>query len=150
MAMGLRVFLGNGIAHGFGSDKQIESVKFDWQHGQILTAVGEYGGTPFPWLGFTGPSHNLGGFSFWSNDTRAEGGKTWKGVEETVDPWRGYTHETGHMLSNALFGFWQGIVNGIENLTTAEHDDRFFERIAQSNVDPADRDPGDQVIPIWG
>jgi hypothetical protein len=27
MAIGLRVFLGHGIAHGFGSDKQIESVK---------------------------------------------------------------------------------------------------------------------------
>jgi hypothetical protein len=43
----------------------------------------------------------------------------------------------------------KGPVNGIENLTTEEHDDRFFEKIAQSNVDPTDGDPGDQVIPIW-
>ena len=147
--MGLGVFLGNGIAHVFGSDKQIESMKFDWKHGQIMTAGGEYGGTPFPWLGMSGPSHSLGGFAFWSNDTWAEGGKTWQGIEDTVDPGRGYAHETGHMLSNAQFGFWQGIVNGIENLTTSNHDDRFFEKIAQSNVPAADRDPGDQVIPIW-
>jgi hypothetical protein len=53
------------------------------------------------------------------------------------------------MLSNAQFGFWQGIVNGIENLTTKNHDDRLFEKIAQSNVPASDRDPGDQVIPIW-
>lgn len=148
--MGLGVFLGNGIAHLFGSDKQIESMKFDWKHGQILTAGGEYGGTPFPWLGLDGPSHNLGGFSFWSNDTWAEGGGSWRGIYETVNSGRGFAHETGHMLSNALFGFWQGIVNGIENLTTEEHDDRFFEKIAQSNVEESDRDPGDQVIPIWG
>lgn len=147
--MGLGVFLGNGIAHIFGSDKQIESVKFDWSHGQILTAGGEYGGTPFPWLGMSGPSHNLGGFSFWSNDTWAEGGKSWKGIEDSVNSGRGFAHETGHMLSNALFGFWQGIVNGIENLTTEGHDDRFFEKIAQSNVEPSDRNPDDQIIPIW-
>jgi hypothetical protein len=53
------------------------------------------------------------------------------------------------MLSNALFGFWQGVVNGIENMTVKHHDDRFFEKIAQSNVPEADRDPGDQVVPIW-
>jgi hypothetical protein len=67
--MGLGVFLANGIAHVFGSDNKIESVKFDWKHGQILTAGGEYGGTPFPWLGMNGPSHSLGGFAFWSNST---------------------------------------------------------------------------------
>ena len=32
---------------------------------------------------------------------------------------------------------------------TDTHDDRFFEKIAQSNVPAADRDPGDQVIPFW-
>ncbi len=147
--MGLGVFLANGIAHVFGSDNKIESVKFDWKHGQILTAGGEYGSTPFPWLGMSGPSHSLGGFAFWSNSTWEEGGKSWKGIEETVDPGRGFAHETGHMLSNAQFGFWQGIVNGIENLTTKNHDDRLFEKIAQSNVPASDRDPGDQVIPIW-
>jgi RHS repeat-associated protein len=147
--IGLGVFLGNGIAHVFGSDKQIESMKFDWKHGQIMTAGGEYGGSPFPWAGTSGPSHSLGGFAFWSNDTWAEGGKTWKGIEDTVDPGRGYAHETGHMLSNALFGFWQGVVNAIENVTTDSHDDRFFEKIAQSNVPESDRDPGDQVVPIW-
>jgi hypothetical protein len=36
--MGLGVFLGNGIAHVFGSDRQIESMKFDFKHGQIMTA----------------------------------------------------------------------------------------------------------------
>ena len=67
--MGLGVFMGNGIAHVFGSDKQIESVKFDWAHGQILTAGGEYGESPFPWLGVgIAPAHNVGGFSFFSND----------------------------------------------------------------------------------
>src|SRR4051812_42224735 len=71
--MGLGVFLGNGIAHVFGSDKRIESIKFDWKHGQILTAGGEYGGTPFPWAGLSGPSHSLGGFAFWSNNTWEEG-----------------------------------------------------------------------------
>ncbi len=147
--MGLGVFLGNGIAHLFGSDKQIESMKFDWKHGQIMTAGGEYGGDPFPWFKSGGPSHSLGGFAFFSNDTWAEGNKSWKGIEDTVDPGRGYAHETGHMLSNAQFGFWQGVVNGIENLTTENHDDRFFEKIAQSNVPAADRDPGDQVIPFW-
>jgi RHS repeat-associated protein len=147
--LGLGVFLANGIAHVFGSDNKIESVKFDWKHGQILTAGGEYGGTPFPWLGMSGPSHSLGGFAFWSNKTWEEGGKSWKGIETMVDPGRGYAHETGHMLSNALFGFWQGVINGIENLTTSEHDDRLFEKIAQSNVPEADRDPGDQVIGIW-
>ena len=109
----------------------------------------EQEGYPFPWAGTSGPSHSLGGFAFWSNDTWKEGGKTWKGIEDTVDPGRGYAHETGHMLSNSLFGFWQGVVNGIENLTTSNHDDRFFEKIAQSNVPAGDRDPGDQVIPIW-
>ena len=147
--MGLGVFLGNGIAHIFGSDKQIESMKFDWKHGQILTAGGEYGGNPFPWLGFEGPAHNVGGFSFWSNDTWEEGGKTWEGIENTVNSGRGFDHETGHMLSNALFGFWQGVINGIENLTVDNHDDRFFEKIAQSNVDEGDRNSDDQVVPFW-
>ena len=148
--MGLGVFLGNGIAHVFGSDKQIESMKFDFKHGQIMTAGGEYGGTPFPWALKSAPAHNLGGFSFWTNDTWEEGNKSWKaGVERDVDSGRGHAHETGHMLSNALFGFWQGVVNGIENMTVEHHDDRFFEQIAQSNVPSDDRDPGDQAIPIW-
>ncbi len=142
--MGLGVFLGNGIAHVFGSDKQIESVKFDWKHGQILTAGGEYGGHPFPWLGMDdAPAHNIGGFTFIANDFWESSGGTWEGVSATLE------HETGHMLSNAAFGFWQGIINGIENLTTEEHDDRFFEKIAESNVNESDRDASGDEVPFW-
>lgn len=65
-------------------------MRFDWKHGQIMTAGGEYGGDPFPWFKSGGPSHSLGGFAFWSNDTWKEGGKTWQGIEDTVDPGRGY------------------------------------------------------------
>lgn len=144
--MGLGVFLGNGIAHVFGSDNQIESIKFDWKHGQILTAGGEYGGSPFPWLGLgdTPPAHNVGGFSFFSNDLWTSSGASWEGMQDTIE------HETGHMLSNALFGFWQGVVNGIENFTTDDHNDRFFEKIAESNVNEGDRDDYGREIPVWG
>ena len=65
-------------------------------------------------------------------------------MEDTI------AHETGHMLSNALFGFWQGVVNGIENLTTDDHDDRLFEKIAQSNVNEADRDSYGREYEVWG
>jgi hypothetical protein len=34
-------------------------------------------------------------------------------------------------------------------ITTDNHDDRLFGKIAQSNVPAGDRDPGDQVIPVW-
>ena len=142
--MGLGVFMGNGIAHVFGSDKQIESVKFDWAHGQILTAGGEYGESPFPWLGVgIAPAHNVGGFSFFSNDLWTRSGESWSGMQDTIE------HETGHMLSNAIFGFWQGIVNGIENFTTDDHNDRFFEKIAESNVNESDRASYGRDVEVW-
>jgi RHS repeat-associated protein len=142
--MGLGVFLGNSIAHVFGSDKQIESVRFDWKHGQILTAGGEYGGSPFPFLGLSdAEAHNLGGFSFVSNDEWTQSGSSWEGVQGRVD------HETGHMLSNTLFGFWQGIVNGIENVATKDPFDRLFEQIAESNVNESDRRGYGNDLPFW-
>ena len=135
--MGLGVFLGNGIAQVFGSDKQIASVKFDFERradhdrGRRVPAARRSRGPARP--GRRQPRR----LAYWSNTTWEEGGKTWKGVEDTVDPGRGYAHETGHMLSNAFFGFWQGVVNGIENVTTDNHDDRFFERVGRATSRPA-------------
>ena len=135
------MFLGNGIAHLFGSDKQIEKVKFDWKHGQIVTAGGEFGGKP---LGvFDAPAYNTAASPSSATTPGTAGGSSWEGIDSTLQ------HETGHMLSNAIFGFWQGIINGIENVTTSDHDDRFFEKIAESNVEESERDPSADV-PVWG
>jgi RHS repeat-associated protein len=136
--LGLGVFLANGIAHISGSDKQIEKVKFDWEHGQIITGGGEYGGSMLPFLIKGGPAHNLGGFSFISNER-------WNSEDRN----RSIEHETGHMLSNAVFGFWQGVVQVVQQ--GKGHEDRLFEKIAESNAEEEgkQRESG-RELPFWG
>lgn len=138
--MGLGAFLANGIAHVFGSSRQIQTVEFDWQHGQIQTVGGNYGVSPFPWLPpvNNAPAHNLGGFSFFENQAE---------FNEDSPRFSTREHETGHMLNNFTFGFWQGVINGIE--APQRHQDRFFEQIAESNVNAADRAAWGNTIAFW-
>ena len=131
--LGLGVFLANGIAHVFGSSEQIESVHFDWRHGQIQTVGGEFGGGVFEvfpdWTGMTmgAPAHNVGAFSFFRDDNAFD--------TRTIE------HETGHMLNNMIFGFWQ-VINSLQTgVLGMEHEDSLFERIAESNVNEVERRP---------
>ncbi len=64
--MGVGFFLGNGIAHVFGSDKQIESVKFDWKHTDCWRRI-RRASVPLARDG-DAPAHNVGGFTFVAND----------------------------------------------------------------------------------
>jgi hypothetical protein len=60
--------------------------------------------------------------------------------------WPGHIMGLGIFLGNGIAHVF-GSDKRIES--TSGHDDRLFEKVAQSNVPEGDRGPGDQVIPIW-
>lgn len=138
-AIGLVLFALNVVGYlvTFGQvDKlRIRDMQVDWKTGNIFTVGG--------WVGqLDGRAFNFGGFSF-VNTARYVGGEI---IPATFE------HESGHMLSNAAFGFFQATRvfegNGL---------DSFWERIAESNVppglratDPVTPEPDRPKIPQWG
>ena len=87
-------------------------------------------------------SIHFGGFSF-VNTSRYVGGEI---IAATFE------HESGHMLSNAAFGFFQAT-----RVFEGNSLDSFWERIAESNVppglrasDPVQSEADRPKIPQWG
>jgi hypothetical protein len=114
---------------------KIRALVVDWKTGNIFTVGGWVGG-------LDARAFNFGAFSF-VNPSRFIGGEIAPATFE---------HESGHMLSNAAFGFFQATRvfegNGL---------DSFWERIAESNVprglrgtDPAAPEADRPRIPVWG
>ena len=129
-SLGLGVFLANAIAHVTGSDKQIEWIKVDWRYGMIVTQGGEYDTSFLPWSTDTSLNgHNLGGYTFFENGYLPDNKIDW-----TFHLGK-YQHETGHMLNNAVFGFWQGVGTAVQEATGKVHSFQLFEVIAKSNQD---------------
>jgi len=138
-AIGLVLFALNVVGYlvTFGQvDRlRIRDMQVDWKTGNIFTVGG--------WVGqLDGRAFNFGAFSF-VNTARYVGGEI---IPATFE------HESGHMLSNAAFGFFQATRvfegNGL---------DSFWERIAESNVppglratDPVTPEPDRPKIPQWG
>jgi ABC-type cobalt transport system substrate-binding protein len=138
-AIGLVMFVTNLIGAGIvgyicGIDSwQIHTFHFDRQTGMITTVGG-------PCSQLVGRAYNVGGFTFYNRDA-------W--LRETPQQRRlALQHEAGHLLSNAIFGVFQAT----NVLDTDDHNEKFWERIAQSNVDPAFAGRGypEGVIPVWG
>ncbi len=138
-AIGLTLFALNVVGYlvtfGQVDALRIRDMQVDWKTGNIFTVGG--------WVGqLDGRAFNFGGFSF-VNTSRYVGGEI---IPATFE------HESGHMLSNAAFGFFQATRvfegNGL---------DSFWERIAESNVppglrgsDPVTPEPDRPKIPQWG
>lgn len=138
-AIGLTLFALNVVGYlvtfGQVDALRIRDMQVDWKTGNIFTVGG--------WVGqLDGRAFNFGGFSF-VNTARYVGGEI---IPATFE------HESGHMLSNAAFGFFQATRvfegNGL---------DSFWERIAESNVpsglrgtDPVTPEPDRPKIPQWG
>ncbi len=138
-AIGLTLFALNVVGYlvtfGQVDALRIRDMQVDWKTGNIFTVGG--------WVGqLDGRAFNFGAFSF-VNTSRYVGGEI---IPATFE------HESGHMLSNAAFGFFQATRvfegNGL---------DSFWERIAESNVppglrgsDPVTPEPDRPKIPQWG
>lgn len=115
-----------------GDDYQIDDVQFNWRYGEVQVVTEHYGQGIFPHQ--TGsPAHNVGGLSFFRDTGQFQ------------SPTR--EHETGHMLNNFSFGFWQGVINAIEEFGPRGHNDQLFEQLAESNVG---EERGRPRIDWWG
>lgn len=137
-AIGLLLFVANVVPYvvtlGQVDAVRIRDLRVDWRTGNIFTVGGWVGNVP-------DRAFNFGAFSF-VNTSRYIGGEIAPATFE---------HESGHMLNNAAFGFFQAA-----RVFEGDALNSYWERLAESNVppglrgsDPTQPEPDRPRIPLW-
>jgi hypothetical protein len=119
-AIGLVMFtlnlLGYVFTAGQKDDLKLHGMRIDWKTGTVATLGG--------WVSKLAPGglpgYTIGGFSWFDYDSSKGRTKIGDGLLD---------HEAGHMLNNAAFGWFQ-----VFNVFGGGHDDKYFERLAESNA----------------
>ncbi|MEV0384751.1 toxin TcdB middle/N-terminal domain-containing protein [Nonomuraea sp. NPDC050643] len=137
-ALGLLLFVANVVPYlvtfGQVDAVRIRDLRVDWKTGNIFTVGGWIGQMP-------ARAFNFGAFTF-VNTSRYIGGEIAPATFE---------HESGHMLNNAVFGFFQAA-----RVFEGDGLNSYWERLAESNVppglrglDPTEPEPDRPKIPLW-